>query len=68
MIAKKETKKNERKNHKTIKKILLRLLNEFYKNSICLSKHKKQKRRQKTKHLINNSTFFESTIKSAKVY
>ena len=53
----KKKKRNEKKSYKTIKKISLRLLNEFYKNSKCLSKHQKQKRRQKTKHLINNSTF-----------
>ena len=42
---------------KQSKKIFSRLLSNFYKNSYCLFKHQKQKRRQKTNDLIDDLTF-----------
>ena len=57
IIAKKQKEKTRKKSIKRSKKIFLQLLNEFYKNSKCSSKYLKQKRRQKTKHLIDDSIF-----------
>ena len=56
-ISNNREKKHEKKTKNQSEKISLRLLNELYKNLKCSFKHSKQKRRQKTKHLIDDSTF-----------